>query len=67
MAAGAYLRAKKAGMAFDSKAARRSAGPVFVMEGEPRRPVEEVQTSRRPQVLRTSSMRARVASSDVGW
>ena len=46
IAAGAYLSAKKAGMAFVEKAARRSCGPVVVMLGGPRRPVEEVQMSR---------------------
>lgn len=34
------------------------------MDGGPRRPEEETQTSRRPQVFRMSSMRARVESSE---
>jgi hypothetical protein len=50
IAAGAYLRAKKAGMALLENAEIRSFGVVVVMEGGPRREVEEVHMSRRPQV-----------------
>jgi hypothetical protein len=45
IAAGAYLSAKKAGMAFVSNAFKRSLGPVVVMLGGPSKPVEEVHTS----------------------
>jgi hypothetical protein len=65
IAAGAYLSAKKAGVAFVSNAEVKSAGDVDVIEGGPKSPVDEVQTSRRPQALRTSSIRVSVASSEV--
>lgn len=65
IAAGAHLRAKKAGIAFVSNAAYKSLGEVDLILGGPRRPVLDVQTSRRPQEFKTSSMSARVSSSDV--
>jgi hypothetical protein len=64
MAAGAYLRARKAGMAFASNVARSAAGEVVDMLGGPRREVEECQVSRRPHVLRMSSIRASVSCSE---
>jgi hypothetical protein len=65
IAAGAYLSAKKAGMAFVSNAAYKSFGPVWLMDGGPSKPVEDVQTSSRPQEFSTSSIRARVSSSEL--
>lgn len=66
MAGGAYLSAKKGARLFVSKHFCRSAGVVASMDGGPKRPEEQTQTSRRPQVLRTSSMRVRVSCSSVG-
>jgi hypothetical protein len=63
MAGGAYLRAKKGAMLFTSKHFCKSAGVVASRLEGPRRPEEQTQTSRRPQELRTSSIRPRVSSS----
>lgn len=57
------MSAKKAGMALDSKALVTSDGEVDDMPGGLGVLDEHVQISRRPQVLRTSSRRARVDSS----
>jgi len=65
IAAGAYLSAKKAGMAFVSKALSKCAGEVAWIDGGPRCDVDDVQISKRPQEFSTSSMRASVASSEV--
>jgi hypothetical protein len=64
IAAGAYLSAKKAGMAFVSKAFNKSLGDVEVMDAGPRRPVLDVQISNLPHEFKTSSMRASVSSSE---
>lgn len=50
-------------MLFASKHFWRSVGVVASIEEGPRRPEEQTQTSRRPQELRTSSIRPRVSSS----
>ena len=63
MAGGAYFKAKKGAMLLASKQRCRSAGVVVEMEGGPRRPDEQTQTSRRPQALRASSIRVRVSCS----
>jgi hypothetical protein len=52
-------------MALFSNADNKSVGVVDVRDGGPKRDVDDVQMSRRPQALRTSSMRASVDSSDV--
>lgn len=64
MACGAYFKAKKGAMEFASKHFCRSEGVVASMVGGPRRPEEQTQTSRRPQVLRASSIRVRVSDSE---
>ena len=66
MAGGAYLSAKKGAYVFASKHFCKSAGVVLVMDGGPRSPELQIQTSRRPQVFRMSSMRVRVESSAEG-
>jgi hypothetical protein len=64
IAGGAYFNAKKGAIEFASKHFCRSAGVVASMDGGPRRPDEQTQTSRRPQALRASSMSVRVSCSE---
>jgi hypothetical protein len=63
IAGGAYFSAKNGAMLFASKHFCRSAGVVASSDGGPKRPDEQTQASRRPQVFSTSSISPRVSSS----
>jgi hypothetical protein len=65
MAAGAYFNAKKGAMVFASRHFCKSAGVVWDRVEGPTREDEQTKMSRRPKVLRTSSMSVRVEDSSV--
>jgi hypothetical protein len=65
MAAGAHFSAKKGARLWAWMSWVRVSGVVSWMVAGPRREVEQTHMSRRPKAARASSIRRRVASSDV--